>query len=519
MIIEWLRKLFAVEETATYREDENERSRQAVAVLKPPPPTKHQTISKSPTVSQLEHNNPEWLKITDDFRHVFEIIEEKNISVFLTGKAGTGKSTFIDYFRANTNKNIVCLAYTGVAALNIGGKTIHSLFHFPTKAITEEVIDRMLNNERYNDKNIHIIKKIDTIIIDEVSMVRVDLLEGIHWILQKYRDKTKPFGGVQMVFVGDLYQLSPVVDDKKQPRKTEKGEFVHGKPLNDYLQDKYGGKYFFDSNAFKKLEVLYFELKDMFRQKDEHFLNILNQIRENIVTDKLLDDLNSRCDETEDTERIGEERIYLCTRNDIANKINHKKMETIDAELFSYPAEIEGEFTKLKEDKCPAPSELKLKVGAQVMMIKNNIGGHWVNGTIGRVHKLSDSKIEVEIHGKLFAVDKETWELFDYQYNKKTCRLSQEVVGEFIQYPIRPAWAITIHKSQGKTFEKVTIDLGEGAFGHGQTYVALSRCRTLEGIILKRPIRRQDIKVDDKVVDFIKTMEQKTKQSDAVPMG
>jgi ATP-dependent exoDNAse (exonuclease V) alpha subunit len=467
-------------------------------VLEPPPIKEDSPVTKIPEENRL----PKDFKLTEDFRRAFDLMEHTDYSIFITGRAGTGKSTLIEYFRMNTGKRAVYLAPTGVAALNIRGKTIHSLFQFPPEVVTS---DKIINN-RYKEETLRLFKALDVVVVDEISMVRADILEGMDYILRKFRDKNKPFGGVQMIFVGDIYQLAPVVDKKEKVKITHKGKTVFNGLLYDYFERKYHGHYFFNSDAFKKADFKYCVLNTIFRQKDDNqFITILNAIREKNIPDELLNQLNERYFEKIE-ERNGNE-IILCTTNAIVNNINNRKMNALTTKQFLYKATVSGIFeSEIGEKNYPAEKELVLKENAQVMMIKNDKDGRWVNGTIGIIKKLAHNKIDVKIHGTIFTINKETWEAVNYEYDEEEDELKTIIVGTYTQYPVKAAWAITVHKSQGKTFDHVIIDLGSGAFAHGQTYVALSRCKTLQGIRLKRPIQRRDIILDDKVIHFINEM-------------
>jgi hypothetical protein len=442
---------------------------------------------------------PTNFELTDEFREAFDLIESTENSVFVTGRAGTGKSTFLEYFRENTKKTAVFLAPTGVAALNIKGKTIHSLFRFPHTVITGDAI----KNNKYAGVTRQILKSVKVIVIDEISMVRADLLEGMDYILKKIRENTLPFGGAQMVFVGDMYQLPPVVSNNDKVSISYNGEIIFEGSIHHYFERKYRGYYFFNSDVFKKSVFKYYVLETVFRQRsDFKFLEILNAIREGKITDELLSKLNER--HFPIIEETVEREIVLGATNSIVEELNKRKMDELPTEEFVYCAELSGVFEFLVSEKdYPVEKNLILKEGAQVMMVKNDKIGRWVNGTIGVVKSLADNSIVVDIDGTDFDVGKESWEAIDYEYDPVNDKLDTKPIGEYRQYPIKLAWAITIHKSQGKTFEKIIIDLGGGAFAHGQTYVALSRCKTLNGIRLKQPIKRKDLILDDRVVRFM----------------
>ena len=436
---------------------------------------------------------PEGFDRTGEFGRGFELMENSNYNLFITGKAGTGKSTLLQYFRQKTKKRVVCVAFTGVAARNIGGQTIHSFFQLPPEVITLEVLEDV----RHKKWKQEVLTNTDMVIIDEISMVRADLLYGVDMVLGRYRDREKPFGGVRMVFIGDMYQLPPIIDKGTQA----------------YFHDVFNGKYFFKHSGFQAADFKFFELRTSYRHKDDgQFFELLNAVRENTITDEQLERLNERhiTSETDPRDVV----ITLCARNAEAEKENDKMMKKLETKSYTFKAAVKGDYKKIAEEEpntCPAPPELELKQGAQIMMVKNHKDKLWVNGSIGHIKKVNDNEIVVEINGLPYQVDREKWEKIKYVYDKETKTLSTESVGSFEQYPLMPAWAITVHKSQGKTFERVNIDLGQGAFEFGQAYVALSRCKTLAGITLARPITRADIKpVSNEVKEFLKGMSEKT---------
>ncbi|NTU99336.1 AAA family ATPase [Candidatus Falkowbacteria bacterium] len=404
-------------------------------------------------------------------------METTNKCAYITGKAGTGKSTLLTYFRQNTTKNVIVLAPTGIAAINVEGSTIHSFFRFEPKLVEKENIQRDFTRQ-------DLFSKIDMIVIDEISMVRADLLDGIDHSLRLNRKSDIPFGGVQMVFFGDLYQLPPV---------------VVGKDLTEYFEEHYGGPFFFNAKVFDDLSFEYIELQTIFRQKDEHFKNILNCIRENRVTAKELSLLNARFNPAHSPDSTNV-CLTLATTNKIAEDVNQEHMNSLPSKEYFYPAVITGKFDKTS---YPTEPKLFLKKGAQIMMLKNDSQKRWVNGTLGLVSELTEDDVTVEVDGTNYLIEKASWEVIEYQYNKEEKKIEAIVTGSFTQYPVKLAWAITIHKSQGQTFDNVVIDLGRGAFTHGQTYVALSRCTSLEGITLKTLIRQKDIILDPKVSRFI----------------
>lgn len=417
---------------------------------------------------------PKEFILTDEFKKAFDLMENSNSHIFITGKAGTGKSTLLQYFRKQTRKNVVVLAPTGVAAVNVGGKTIHSFFKLPPRLIQKEDIRPTRNRE--------LIKKIDTVLIDEISMVRSDLMDGVDLALRTNRSRFDlAFGGVQMIFIGDLYQLPPVVDSDM-------------KEVFDML---YPTPYFFSSNVFKKTDLQYIELEHIHRQSDPEFISILNSFRDKKMDASKLALLNKRLIAVNSSGK--DNYITLTTTNNGANFINETQLERLPGREHNYEADIFGQFD---ESSYPAEVCLKLKQGAQVMLIKNDPNGYWVNGTIGVVESLSNSSIRVSTKNGTYDIPREKWEKIEYRFDHEKQKIEAHVIGSFQQYPIKLAWAITIHKSQGKTFDNVIIDFERGAFAHGQAYVALSRCKTLEGIILKRPVSHSDIIFDERIYQF-----------------
>ena len=420
------------------------------------------------------------------FKLAERYVEATGRSVFLTGKAGTGKTTFLRHITQSTTKRFVVLAPTGVAAINAGGSTIHSFFQLPLCPYlpdVKELITEYQMPERYRSlrkERIKIIRTLDLLIIDEISMVRADLMDAMDMILRKYRHNDKPFGGVQLLMIGDAQQLSPVVKENER----------------QYISQVYQSPYFFHSKALQKLSYVTIELQKVYRQQDADFVNILNGIRENNPTAEILKALNSRVNAYEGDDDV----IRLTTHNAQADKVNSMKLEELPGEAMTFGAEIEGEFP---ENSYPADEVLTLKKGAQVMFIRNDSEAGFYNGKIGKVSEIkANGQVTVtDSDGLDIIVSPVEWTNSQYVLDDESGEIQQSVVGTFKQLPLRIAWAITIHKSQGLTFDKVIIDAG-AAFAFGQVYVALSRCRTLEGISLESPVRTSSIYSDLNVADF-----------------
>ena len=419
------------------------------------------------------------LILTPDFRHCIEVLENSNSSIFVTGRAGTGKSTLLQMFRRLSVKNVVALAPTGVSALNVGGQTIHSFFGFPARFLEPRDIRKKRNRKLY--------KSIDVLIIDEISMVRADLLDAIDQFLRLNRGDSRPFGGVQLALFGDLFQLPPVVATPEE---------------RHFFQTVYDSPYFFSAKVMQdEFEIETVELRKAFRQASAHFLKLLDAVRLNQADRDVLDELNSRFRAAEIPDS---HTITLTARNATADRINRHELEQLEGDGQVFQAALSG---SMNTQIFPAELMLTLKKGAQVMFVKNDPEREFVNGTIGTIVELDNDQVVVECEDeageqRAVKVGRMTWEVLQYRFDEVKNLIDTEVVGTFTQYPLRLAWAITIHKSQGKTFDRVIIDLGRGgAFEHGQTYVALSRCRTLEGITLKQALRPNDILVDPFVVE------------------
>lgn len=423
--------------------------------------------------------------------HFFDLIEHTNRSVFLTGKAGTGKTTFLNEFVKKTRKKHIVVAPTGIAAINAGGVTIHSMFGLPLRTFlpTTDRIDGSLGNNiadlqqhfKYRKDKLKLLREVEVLIIDEVSMLRADVLDMMDFSLRFIRRNNQRFGGVQMLFIGDLYQLPPVVRDEH------------------ILKMFYQSPFFFDSLAIKDIPLLTIELTKVYRQTDEEFLEILNAIRDGDVANIDFEHLNERFNP--DFNAGEDSYIYLCSHNKLADDINQQKLAEIKVSPATFEAKLFGEF---KENQYPNEQFLELKIGAQVMFIRNDISGEkkYFNGKLGEISALDEKEIKVILEGneREITVKREVWEQKKYSLDGEK-NIKEEVLGSFEQFPIKLAWAVTIHKSQGLTFDKVIIDAGK-SFTAGQVYVALSRCRTLEGIVLKSKITPEVIFKDNRILQF-----------------
>lgn len=413
-------------------------------------------------------------------QHALDIMEKTQKNLFLTGKAGTGKSTLLDFFRENTTKKVAILAPTGVAAVNVKGETIHAFFGLKPGFELPEA------QKKTKPKNASLYKRIETIVIDEISMVRSDLMDAMDIFLRNVRKKAEPFGGVQMIFIGDLYQLPPVIT--KNDKETLFKEY------------KYKGEYFFDSNVFNRddFSLEYCELEKIYRQSDRKFIDLLNAVRDNSISYSEISELNKRTQPDFFPEKDSG-FISLCTTNKNANEINEKNLESILLPEYFCESRVVG---KVQKNQFPAEELLVLKEGAQVIFLNNDSERRWVNGSVGKVVYIdrNDDILEIEVNGKTHNVEPHSWEISKYIFQEG--QLEREMLGSFTQFPLKLAWAITIHKSQGKTFDKVLIDFGRGTFAHGQAYVALSRCRSFEGMVMRRNIQKRDIRMDNRVRNF-----------------
>ena len=434
----------------------------------------------------------------DELKLAWQLVERTGCNIFLTGKAGTGKTTFLKELKANSPKRMVVLAPTGIAAINAGGTTIHSFFQLPLSPYVPGASFGGRESKKYQFGKIkrNIIRTLDLLVIDEVSMVRADLLDAVDSVMRRYRKHNEPFGGAQLLLIGDLQQLAPVVKDDEW----------------ELMKEYYDTPYFFSSRALAMTNYQTVELTKVYRQQDDNFVRLLNRIRENKADDNTLNMLNARYIPNFKIP-AGGNYIRLTTHNYQAQRINERKLAELPSAPFDFTAEVTGDFP---ESSFPADATLTLKTGAQVMFIKNDTAGRFFNGMIGEVDYVEENSIGVRNRdtGEVINIEKAEWTNSKYTLDSKTKEITETVEGVFRQYPLRLAWAITIHKSQGLTFEHAIIDASH-SFAHGQTYVALSRCRSLEGMVLSAPLSRESVINDETVDSFIRqaTAEELTEEA------
>ncbi len=431
------------------------------------------TLSTTSTADLAITNAPE-TTITPEFARAFALLETTQENIFLTGKAGTGKSTFLRYFRENTAKKIAVVAPTGVAALNVAGQTIHSFFRLKPAFVNIAELKPVRNR---------VLKELELLIIDEISMVRADIFDGIDHSLRLARKNNKPFGGVQLCVIGDLFQLPPIVANHER----------------EFYGQHYETPFFFSAKGYADACFHTVQFETVHRQNDEEFIRVLNAIRSGECDSDDLEVLNAR-HHPRATPAPG--TLVLCTTNALADGLNAAKLAQLPAAPRTYDGKMSGDFG-LKAGRLPAPEQLVLKIGAQVMFVKNDPETRWVNGSIGIVEAISPEIIRVRVGPITYDVKPEKWKTIGYEFDEAQEQIVEKPLGTYTQFPLMLAWAITIHKSQGKTLERVIIDLGTGAFAAGQLYVALSRCKTLTGIALKQPVTPADIQCDEQVVNFM----------------
>ena len=421
------------------------------------------------------------IKLSSEQEALFRVMEGTKQHLFITGRAGAGKSVLLRHFREHTTKSIVVAAPTGIAALNVKAQTIHSLFKLAPELYRPNTLEP--NSRLYT-----LLKQIETLVIDEISMVRADLLDAIDERFRKACNTNVPFGGKQIIMFGDCYQLPPVVD----------------KDLMQYFEHTYNGYFFFNASVWKQAEFKIFELTQVFRQKDPIFKDVLNAVRDGTVVDSQIEQLNTRCG----VPIPADGTITLAPTNSLVTNINQERLQMLAGEVYEYKATVTG---KMSKSTFPTEEIIELKVGAQVVLLQNDKDKRWVNGTVATVtslkrysrEKKTEDEITVRVDGIDYILEKATWEETKYEYDVEADEVKAEVVSSFTQFPVRLAWALTIHKSQGQTYQSVALDLTTSTFAPGQMYVALSRATSLEGLYLKMPIKRQDIIVDAKVIAFM----------------
>lgn len=419
------------------------------------------------------------IQINSEVKRLLFEMEHGEDHLFITGKAGTGKSTILNQFRKISDRNLVVLAPTGVAALHVKGQTIHSFFGIPPRLVaSQEIPIRKFRTKLY--------KSLEIVIIDEASMLRADMLDHIHYLLSTHRKDPRPFGGVKIILIGDLYQLPPVI----------------GQLEKDFFNQRYDTPYFFSAQVFQSIpNFRIVELANVYRQKDKAFIRLLQNIRDCSLEPEDLEMINSRCKSELDDDRP---YITLTSTNSASDRINKQQLDKIEGLPTLYTGKIQGHFS---DNTLPVDQLLVLKPQAQIMLLKNDPDAMYANGTLATILSCNPDSIRIQLSDSEqteVEVSRQVWEIIQYTEVDQKGELKYEVIGTYTQLPVKLAWAITIHKSQGKTFEKVCIDLGQGAFEFGQTYVALSRCTSLEGIFLKRPLRYSDVQTDERIIDFLR---------------
>ena len=424
----------------------------------------------------MKKRDMSWVKLTDEFKYIIGKIENTTNNYFITGKAGTGKSTLLQYLFNSSKKKCVLVAPTGRSAINIGGQTIHSFFQLDWGVIQAS---------DYIDKKVSSIKHLDVLIIDEISMVRSDILDSIDQVMKTTMKNEKPFGGKQVIFFGDPYQLPPIIPQ--------------GEDLESYFKSYYKSEYFFDAKVYVPANIKCFELSNIFRQQDEDFISVLNKIRNGSYKDEDLSFINRMVDEYD----FNDEKLILTPYKNKAAAINQIGLKSLETKEVEFKATLKG---KIKAQNVPVEEVLKLKEGAKVMFVKNN-RPYWVNGSVGIVQEIDDKVLTIKKGWKNYDLQPTEWEEYKFKYNRESGVLEKSLVGTFSQMPLILAWAITIHKGQGTTLDSVHIDLDRGSFDFGQTYVALSRTRQLSDISIEKPIKSSDIKVDERINEYFDSLE------------
>lgn len=458
----------------------------------------------------MEPMSKSTIELNPGFERALDLMENTKKSVFVTGRAGTGKSTLLQYFRDHTEKNIVVLAPTGVAAVNVKGQTIHSFFGFKP----DITLSKVKKLDRFGKDSIY--RQLDAIVIDEISMVRADLLDCVDKFLRLHgKDKYLPFGGVQMIMIGDLYQLPPVVTGADR----------------EVFRREYTSPYFFSARVFSPQQTLIHdaneflmelvELEKIYRQKDQDFIELLNAVRNNSATDEHIARINERYQPSFER-RPKDFSIVLTTTNDLAAEINSQELKKVPGKMEQYCGRRTGHFDAKY---LPTDEALAVKIGAQVMMLNNDSEGRWINGTIGSIVGIDTSEDGGEVillvklqDGETVEVTPHRWDIYEFRYNNSSRQIESDTIGSFTQYPMKLAWAVTIHKSQGKTFDRVILDLGRGTFSPGQLYVALSRCTSFEGLVLKKPVAKRHIFLDWAVVKFMTSFQYRVSEK-ALPLA
>lgn len=439
----------------------------------------------------------------NEFGHVLTLINHTDRSVFMTGKAGTGKSTFLRYITETTHKKYVVLAPTGIAAVNAGGQTLHSFFHIPLKPLLpddpEFAPSRLRNRMKYTKRFVKLLRDLELIIIDEISMVRADIIDFIDKLLRHFcGNHRQPFGGKQILMVGDIFQLEPVVTSDAR----------------EILRRVYPNFFFFSARVFSDFHLVPIELRKVYRQSDSQFISLLDRVRNGHPTSDDLTSINARVGGEPGADGDNAMTMTIATRRDIVDHINEEHLDNLTTPSFTFNAEVSGDFP---DQSFPTDRQLTLKEGAQVVFIRNDPERRWVNGTLGRVSLITPEELQITLeNGDIHTVEPEIWNNIEYGYDEAERTVTETVKGSFRQYPVKLAWALTIHKSQGLTFNRVNIDVGRGAFTGGQTYVALSRCTSLEGITLATPMRESDIYVNPYVLRFAQTFNNASLMTEAL---